>query len=36
MAASTSSSWVLGETFGMTCRMTPSPSMMNVARSAPQ
>ena len=35
-ALSTSSSCVLGDTFGMTCRTTPSASMMNVARSAPQ
>lgn len=33
---STSSSWVFGETFGITCTIVPPPSTMNVARSAPQ
>ena len=35
-AFSTSSSCVFGETFGITWRMTPSESITNVARRAPQ
>jgi hypothetical protein len=35
-AASTSSSCVFGEAFGITWTTVPSPSMMNVERSAPQ
>jgi hypothetical protein len=34
-ASSTTSSWVLGDAFGITWRTTPSPSMMNVARALP-
>ena len=34
-AASTSSSCVFGDTFGITCATTPSASMMNVVRSLP-
>ena len=35
-AASTTSSWVFGEAFGMTWRTTPASSRMNVARRLPK
>ena len=34
-AASTTSSWVFGDTFGKTCVIVPSASMRNVARALP-